>query len=134
MRVAAGTTNGFRRSLPSLFCDHKGHPMADSTGKRVLITGSGSGIGRDAALRLAKRGHTIYATTHTEEQATALNGLGSGVEAFKVDITDPDDRSRAAVLPVDVLINNAAVGQSGSLAEVPSNGFGRPLKQTCSRR
>ena len=94
--------------------------MADATKKRVLITGSGSGIGRDAALRLAKRRHTIYATTHSEAQATALNALGTpGIEAFKLDITDADDRARAAALPVDVLINNAAVGQSGSLAEVP---------------
>jgi short-subunit dehydrogenase len=94
--------------------------MADSTKKRVLITGSGSGIGRAAALRLAKRGHSIYATTHSEEQALALKAVGSsGIEAFKLDITEPGDRDRAAALPIDVLINNAAVGQSGSLAEVP---------------
>jgi short-subunit dehydrogenase len=88
--------------------------------KRLLITGSGSGIGRDAALRLAGRGHAVYATTHSEEQAQALKGLGIGsLDAFKLDITDKSDRVRAASFEVDVLINNAAVGESGSLAEVP---------------
>jgi len=94
--------------------------MATSSKKRVLITGSGSGIGRDTALKLAKRGHTVYATTHTEAQAVEWKRAGSAkVEAFKLDVTDSSDRARAAEIPIDVLINNAAVGESGSLAEVP---------------
>jgi len=94
--------------------------MASSSKKRVLITGSGSGIGRDTALKLAKRGHTVYATTHTEAQAAQWKGAGSArIEAFKLDVTDSSDRARAAEIPIDVLINNAAVGESGSLAEVP---------------
>jgi short-subunit dehydrogenase len=88
--------------------------------RRVLITGAGSGIGRDTALRLAKRGHTVYATTHSDEQAEALKSIGaSGIEAFKLDITSDTDRSRASGLSIDVLVNNAAVGQSGSLVDVP---------------
>jgi short-subunit dehydrogenase len=49
-----------------------------------------------------------------------VEGAGSTrIEAFKLDITDSSDRARAAEIPIDVLINNAAVGESGSLAEVP---------------
>jgi short-subunit dehydrogenase len=88
--------------------------------KHVLITGSGSGIGRDTVRALADRGHTVYATTHTEAQAAWWTSVGgAGIEAFKLDITDPEDRARAANLPIDVLVNNAALGESGSLAEVP---------------
>ena len=94
--------------------------MASSKTKRVLVTGSGSGIGRDCVLALAERGHRVYATTHTEAQAARWKSVGGvGIEAFKLDITRSEDRVRACERPIDVLVNNAAVGESGSLAEVP---------------
>lgn len=90
-----------------------------SHGKRALITGSGSGIGRDAVRELADRGHRVYATTHTQAQATSWKAERPDVDAFKLDITDPADRAHVADLPIDVLVNNAAIGELGSLAEVP---------------
>ena len=49
-----------------------------------------------------------------------LKSLGNPrIDAFKLDVADPADRAKAATLRIDVLINNAAVGQSGSLAEGP---------------
>lgn len=93
--------------------------------KTILITGSGSGIGRDAAFRLAERGHTVTATTHDEAQAISLRAeaerRAQHLDIFKLDITDPADRARIEPLAIDVLINNAAVGDSGSLAEVDVN-------------
>lgn len=91
--------------------------------KTILITGAGSGIGRDAACALAARGHTVYAGTQTEEQAESLRQLakdkGLALNSFKLDITQEADRQLIAPLALDVLINNAGVGESGSLAEVP---------------
>ena len=95
------------------------HLTAGSTtgGKRILITGSGTGIGRAAALALAKRGHTVYATTVDEAQAHEINRLGiRGLSAFKLDVTDPADCHKITSLDLDVLLNNAGVGYSGSLA------------------
>lgn len=43
--------------------------------KKVLITGSGTGLGKDAAIALSKRGHLVYATTHTDEQARYMNSI-----------------------------------------------------------
>ena len=89
------------------------------TTKRILVTGAGTGIGRDAVLALMKRGHDVIATTHSEEQATSLqSALSDGSTAFKLDITDPMDREKIRDLEIDVLINNAAIGDSGSLAEI----------------
>lgn len=90
--------------------------------KTILITGAGSGIGRDAAFALATRGHRVIATTFSEEQAEALRAecrsRAQAMQVFKLDITEAGDRERVLALELDVLINNAAVGESGSLAEV----------------
>ena len=40
--------------------------------KSVLITGAGSGFGKGTALALAKKGHTVIATTETQDQANEL--------------------------------------------------------------
>lgn len=90
--------------------------------KTILITGAGTGIGRDAAFALAARGHRVYATTRDDAQADALRAecaaRGQTLEVFRLDITDPSDRALLPPLQVDVLINNAGIGESGSLAEV----------------
>ena len=92
------------------------------TSKTILITGAGSGIGRDTAFALAARGHKVIATTFSEAQAAELRERcrrqGSTMEVRKLDITLAADRDQVLELPLDVLLNNAGVGESGSLAEV----------------
>jgi short-subunit dehydrogenase len=87
--------------------------------KKVLITGAGTGIGKDTAKSLVTKGHKVIATTHHEEEVESLQKeLGSGASVFKLDITNPDDRAKIVNHDLDVLINNAALGESGSLAEI----------------
>jgi len=91
--------------------------------KTIFITGSGSGFGYASAISLAKRGHKVIATTHTEASAKDLNTFAKDkhldIESFKLDISAPEDRNKIKDYDIDVLINNAATGQSGSLAEIP---------------
>ena len=87
-------------------------------GKTVMITGAGSGFGRGAALALAGRGHTVIATTETEEQAAALRDEAPELQVAKLDITT-DDVATAAEWDLDVLVNNAGAGQTGPMADVP---------------
>jgi len=87
--------------------------------KTVLITGAGTGIGKDTAKELLTRGHRVFATTHLESEATSLKEeLGQSAQVFKLDITCAEDRAKIEDLDIDVLINNAGQGQSGSLAEI----------------
>ncbi|WP_297418160.1 SDR family NAD(P)-dependent oxidoreductase [Clostridium sp.] len=95
--------------------------------KKILITGCSSGLGREAAITLANRGHYVYATTHTKEQADKLNVLNKKYnlpfESFKLDILCKDDRLKVTDIHIDVLINNAAIGDSGSVAEIDVNSY-----------
>jgi len=95
--------------------------------KKILITGCGSGLGREAAIALASRGYYVYATTHTEEQADKLNILNQKynlpLESFKLDLLRRDDRVKVMNIRIDILINNAAIGDSGSVAEIDINSY-----------
>lgn len=90
--------------------------------KNILITGSGSGIGYKAAIELASRGYFVYATTHFKYEADKLNKLNKKwclpLFSFKLDIVDKKDRNKVRNLDIDILINNAAIGDSGSIAEI----------------
>lgn len=91
--------------------------------KTILITGAGSGICRDVAVALAKRGHAVIATTHYDEQGEKLKGYanenGCELEIFTLDITKKADREKIQDRHIDVLINGAAIGESGPLSEIP---------------
>ncbi|MFJ6796890.1 oxidoreductase [Streptomyces sp. NPDC091268] len=87
----------------------------------ALVTGCSSGIGRAAALRLHAAGHTVYATARKPEALTALAALG--MRTLALDVTDPDSARSAVELieaehgAVDVLVNNAGYGLSGTFEE-----------------
>ena len=83
-------------------------------GKTVLVTGAGSGFGRGASIALAERSHNVIATTETEEQATELAAAHPELQVEKIDITT-DDVDKVAQWDIDVLINNAAMGQTGPM-------------------
>ncbi|MDO8701723.1 MAG: SDR family NAD(P)-dependent oxidoreductase [Undibacterium sp.] len=91
--------------------------------KTIMITGAGSGFGKLAAFALAKRGHHVIATTYDQAQADALaqeaSTVGLILKIIKLDITSEEDRRQIAGSAIDVLINNAGIGESGPLAEIP---------------
>ena len=100
--------------------------------KTIMITGAGSGFGKETAIALAARGHDVIAATYDQAQAEALladaTRAGVRLKAIKLDITSEHDRGQVAGTGIDVLINNAAVGESGALAEVPLDRIRRTLE------
>jgi len=88
----------------------------------ILITGCRGGIGLDVACRLLKRGHTVYTTVHREISVngvrTALQSCGENFVVDTLDITESSDINKVDNWDIDVLINNAAIGDSGPLAEI----------------
>ena len=85
----------------------------------VLITGAGSGFGRGAAIELARRGHPVIATTISQAEADELAAAHPELLTAKLDITDAEDRRQIEQWRVDVLVNNAGLGQVGPLRSIP---------------
>ena len=84
----------------------------------VMITGAGSGFGRLAGLALAARGHQVIATTETDGQADVLRAEAPQLTVERLDITG-DDVDKVRGWDIDVLVNNAGVGETGPMADVP---------------
>jgi NAD(P)-dependent dehydrogenase (short-subunit alcohol dehydrogenase family) len=90
----------------------------------ILITGAGSGLGKGAAIGLARGGHEVIAAAQTWPQVTALTaeaknlGLQS-LRGVKLDVLDPFDVAEACRWNFDILVNNAGIGEAGPIAEIP---------------
>lgn len=91
--------------------------------ENILITGAGTGFGRMMALALAEMGKNVIATTEVSSQVSALEkeaeDLNLQMKIEKLDVTNPKDREKAWEWDIDVLVNNAAIKEGGSLVDIP---------------
>lgn len=98
-------------------------------GKRILITGAASGIGRSTALTFAAEGARVAVTDVNEagarEVVAEIQGRGGEAAALTLDVTD-ETAWEAAVNRVaelwgglDVVVANAGRGSGGPLVEMP---------------
>ena len=93
--------------------------------KKILMTGTGSGLGRGTAIGLAQAGHQVIATTQIWPQVTELRhhvealGLSDRIVVDKLDVLDIRDIETAMSWDFDTFVSNAAIGDSGPTAEIP---------------
>ena len=91
--------------------------------KVILVTGASAGIGREAAILLAREGHTVYAGARRLDRLEELTE--HGIAPVEMDVTGKDDNERAVSRiiehegRIDVLINNAGFGLYGPVEEIP---------------
>ena len=99
----------------------------------ILITGCSSGIGYAAAEKLARNGHTVYATMRNPEGSPQLQEVADQeqlpITILQLDVTDDRSVQKAVDLVlskegvVDVLVNNAGIGSWGAVEELPIEFF-----------
>jgi len=93
--------------------------MGRVAGKRALVTAAGAGIGRAAALMLAREGATVWASDIDPASLESLNREAAGIEIAALDVLD---RNQIAALTrqlgaVDILFNCAGYVAAGTILE-----------------
>jgi NAD(P)-dependent dehydrogenase (short-subunit alcohol dehydrogenase family) len=102
--------------------------------KKVLVTGSGTGIGREIALEFARQGadvvlHYAHSATGAESAVKEILSTGGKATAIKADLNDVTQAQRLAVESVkflggiDVLVNNAGITMTLEFEKVTPEQF-----------
>ena len=99
----------------------------------AFVTGTSTGIGMATAVSLARAGHTVYAGMRVPSREGELHSLAAQeklpIRIVKHDV-DSDSSTREAIGGamaeagrIDVLVNNAGIGNMGSVEETPLADF-----------
>ncbi|MED4018956.1 SDR family oxidoreductase [Sutcliffiella cohnii] len=93
----------------------------------ILITGAGTGLGKELALSYAKKGNTIILTGRKllplKEVQLLIEEMGGHAEVYTIDITNISELEHIVhkILKqhtVNFLINNAGIGSFGSFTDL----------------
>lgn len=96
----------------------KGETMGRLAGKRAIVTGAGSGIGRATAHRFAQEGAKVIAVDINGHDQTAADSDGK-IIAYQCDVSDPAAvaalmrNAKGELGGLDILFNNAGIGRGG---------------------
>ncbi len=114
--------------------------MSRLAGKRALITGASTGIGRGVALAFAAEGAAVAINYPDEDQAAAaeqnvaaINRDGGTACAIRADVAEADqvdalvEQSLAALGGIDILVNNAGIAQVAPFEEIEIAAWDRVL-------
>jgi 3-hydroxybutyrate dehydrogenase len=104
----------------------QGDRPPDLRGRRALVTGAASGIGRACAVRLAAAGADVLALDLDGDGAAEVAGATGG-RAVQADL-GTDGFLENVPSDIDILVNNAGFQKVAALEEFPPEVFGAILK------
>lgn len=96
-------------------------------GRKAVVVGAGSGIGRESALALAAHGATVVCADRDLTAAGESASMGPNLVPYALDVLDGGAVARAAeeLGPVDVLVFTAATNVRKSLLDYTAEEFER---------
>ena len=103
-------------------------------GKKVLVTGSGTGLGREIALEFARQGaavalHYAHNATGAESAVKEIQSAEGKATAIKADLSDVSQAQRLTLEAIeflegmDVLVNNAGITMTLEFEKVTPEQF-----------
>jgi glucose 1-dehydrogenase len=120
--------------------DYVLHPEARRllTGRRALVTGATTGIGRGTAFELAAHGAAVAIDYRGKEDEAAamvetIEGAGGRAVAVQMDISSEEEvtrgfgQAREALGGLDLLVNNAGVEAPFELVDMPLEEWNRVI-------
>ena len=103
-------------------------------GKRTIVTGAGSGIGKAAARLFGAEGaHVLCADIDGDSAQATADGIGDRAVGMRVDVTEPDDcaamveRAVAAFGGLDAVYANAGIAGSGRAGDLDIEDWNRVI-------
>jgi len=99
--------------------------IAKLTGKRAIVTGASSGIGKEVALMLLQAGAQVSLVSRNPERILDQLPTGSKAKGYAIDLGDISQvaaKMQAIATDmggVDILINNAGMAYIGELIDMP---------------
>ena len=107
--------------------------MFSLTGKKAIVTGGGSGIGKAIATILAKQGAEVHIIELGVEQASAtleeIKNNGGNAFAYACDVANHQAviATFEAIGKIDILINNAGIAHVGKVDTTSETDFDRVM-------
>ncbi|OIP74642.1 MAG: short-chain dehydrogenase [Oscillatoriales cyanobacterium CG2_30_44_21] len=94
-------------------------------GKKAIVTGASSGIGKEVALRLLQSGAQVSVISRNPDRLLSKLPAGSNAKGYAIDLGNIEEvASQIKAIAsdmngVDILINNAGMAYIGELIEMP---------------
>jgi len=97
-----------------------GNKMAGKLkGKTALVTAAGQGIGKAAAIAMAREGAKVFATDINKDALAQVKQEQRGIRTYLLDVTKPRQVTKVVdrVGPVDILFNCSGFVHHGTILE-----------------